>query len=71
MDDVPAVDESIRTARREAGITQRALAAAASATETRQVPKAVRGRRYLPRLDPVENPHLVANEAAHLSAAKG
>ena len=33
-------------------------------------PLAVRGMRYLLKLDPAENPHLVLNESAHLSAAK-
>ena len=33
-------------------------------------PLALRGRRYLLKLDPPEHPHLVENEAAHLSAAK-
>lgn len=34
-------------------------------------PLALRGMRYLLKLDPAENPHLVVNEAAHLAAAKG
>ncbi|WP_411730695.1 type II toxin-antitoxin system HipA family toxin [Paeniglutamicibacter sp.] len=33
-------------------------------------PLATRGQRYLLKLDPAENPHLVANEAAHLAGAK-
>ncbi|MFL4475211.1 type II toxin-antitoxin system HipA family toxin [Paeniglutamicibacter sp. MACA_103] len=33
-------------------------------------PLATRGQRYLLKLDPAENPHLVANEAAHLAAAR-
>lgn len=34
-------------------------------------PLAMRGMRYLLKLDPAENPHLVLNEAAHLAAATG
>ena len=34
-------------------------------------PLASRGQRYLLKLDPVQNPHLVVNEAAHLAGAKG
>lgn len=34
-------------------------------------PLALRGMRYLLKLDPAENPHLVLNEAAHLAGAKG
>ncbi|MHA7304739.1 type II toxin-antitoxin system HipA family toxin [Arthrobacter sp. TMN-49] len=34
-------------------------------------PLAMRGMRYLLKLDPAENPHLVVNEAAHLAGAKG
>lgn len=34
-------------------------------------PLALRGMRYLLKLDPAENPHLVRNEAAHLAGAKG
>ncbi|MGA7203008.1 MAG: HipA domain-containing protein [Specibacter sp.] len=34
-------------------------------------PLAMRGMRYLLKLDPAENPHLVLNEAAHLAGAKG
>lgn len=34
-------------------------------------PLAMRGGRYLLKLDPAENPHLVVNEAAHLTGAKG
>ncbi len=33
-------------------------------------PLAARGQRYLLKLDPAKNPHLVANEAAHLAGAK-
>lgn len=33
-------------------------------------PLAMRGMRYLLKLDPAENPHLVVNEAAHLAGAK-
>jgi len=33
-------------------------------------PLALRGHRYLLKLDPPEHPHLVVNEAAHLRAAK-
>lgn len=33
-------------------------------------PLATRGQRYLLKLDPAENPHLVDNEAAHLTGAK-
>lgn len=33
-------------------------------------PLAMRGTRYLLKLDPAENPHLVLNEAAHLAGAK-
>lgn len=33
-------------------------------------PLAVRGHRYLLKLDPPEHPHLVQNEAAHLAAAR-
>lgn len=33
-------------------------------------PLALRGHRYLLKLDPPEHPHLVENEAAHLNAAK-
>ncbi|MGL3804571.1 type II toxin-antitoxin system HipA family toxin [Paeniglutamicibacter sp. R2-26] len=33
-------------------------------------PLAARGQRYLLKLDPEKNPHLVANEAAHLAGAK-
>lgn len=33
-------------------------------------PLAMRGMRYLLKLDPPENPHLVVNEAAHLAGAK-
>jgi serine/threonine-protein kinase HipA len=33
-------------------------------------PLATRGQRHLLKLDPAENPHLVANEAAHLAGAK-
>ena len=33
-------------------------------------PLAVRGHRYLLKLDPPEHPHLVVNEAAHLRAAR-
>jgi serine/threonine-protein kinase HipA len=33
-------------------------------------PLALRGQRYLLKLDPPEHPHLVENEAAHLRAAK-
>lgn len=33
-------------------------------------PLAMRGMRYLLKLDPAENPHLVVNEAAHLDGAK-
>lgn len=33
-------------------------------------PLALRGHRYLLKLDPPEHPHLVENEAAHLRAAK-
>lgn len=33
-------------------------------------PLALRGMRYLLKLDPAENPHLVVNEAAHLAGAK-
>ena len=32
-------------------------------------PLATRGQRFLLKLDPAENPHLVVNEAAHLAAA--
>lgn len=34
-------------------------------------PLAMRGMRYLLKLDPAENPHLVENEAAHLAGARG
>lgn len=34
-------------------------------------PLAVAGRRYLLKLDPPLHPHLVVNEAAHLTAARG
>jgi len=34
-------------------------------------PLALRGMRYLLKLDPAEKPHLVVNEAAHLAGAKG
>lgn len=34
-------------------------------------PLALSGMRYLLKLDPAENPHLVVNEAAHLAGAKG
>ncbi|ALE06126.1 HipA-like protein [Arthrobacter sp. ERGS1:01] len=34
-------------------------------------PLSLRGMRYLLKLDPPENPHLVVNEAAHLVGAKG
>jgi len=33
-------------------------------------PLAMRGMRYLLKLDPAENPHLVVNEAAHLTGAR-
>jgi serine/threonine-protein kinase HipA len=33
-------------------------------------PLATRGQRFLLKLDPAENPHLAANEAAHLAGAK-
>lgn len=33
-------------------------------------PLATRGQRYLLKLDPAQNPHLVANEAAHLVGAR-
>ncbi|WP_308198276.1 type II toxin-antitoxin system HipA family toxin [Arthrobacter rhizosphaerae] len=33
-------------------------------------PLALRGQRYLLKLDPPEHPHLVVNEAVHLSAAR-
>ncbi|GGF01005.1 type II toxin-antitoxin system HipA family toxin [Mycetocola zhadangensis] len=33
-------------------------------------PLALRGKRYLLKLDPAEYPHLVANEAAHLASAQ-
>lgn len=33
-------------------------------------PLALRGMRYLLKLDPPDNPHLVVNEAAHLAGAK-
>ncbi|MHA7269181.1 type II toxin-antitoxin system HipA family toxin [Arthrobacter sp. HLT1-20] len=33
-------------------------------------PLALRGMRYLLKLDPAENPHLVVNEAVHLDGAK-
>ncbi|MDQ0093921.1 type II toxin-antitoxin system HipA family toxin [Paeniglutamicibacter psychrophenolicus] len=33
-------------------------------------PLATRGRRYLLKLDPAQDPHLVANEAAHLAGAR-
>jgi serine/threonine-protein kinase HipA len=34
-------------------------------------PLSLRGQRYLLKLDPLDHAHLLANEAAHLSAAKG
>lgn len=34
-------------------------------------PLATRGQRFLLKLDPAENPHLVVNEATHLTGARG
>lgn len=34
-------------------------------------PLAMQGKRYLLKLDPAANPHLVVNEAAHLAGARG